>query len=435
MFEHIKTNRRGLIALGTALAAAVQHGWANLFGGARAAQFTAGRKGERIAPLFTSADDLRAVVDEYCVRNADTPLAPEQIETLAAGVVPQSWIARGSGEGKIGATRFGGAPDLPKGTPWPKRKALPERAKAAAEGRFPKPWVVRQLAEEVPFEFVAQIDLAEAARHPDHANGLPHAGRLLFFVDDAVLMDEPAAPADGCLVIHDTTPRDGLQRIAVPARFDEMEAWWRTPDPKHIARYEAMAKNLKAAGQADAAKTMQEAVRAASNPDTSARKPFVYPARAMKLVPLVVLPDKHAIEVDADAALKALAEDNVAGEHYSLLTSNDTGPFTTAPDDMRVSQPWLMREARRNRLMGPPQPEQSDPRFDCIPQAEKPAYPWNEDQLVAMTKKAAEWRLLLQVSAADLSQTKTEGTLYFMIRNDDLARADFSRCRVTYQQT
>lgn len=52
-----------------------------------------------------------------------------------------------------------------------------------------------------------------------------------------------------------------------------------------------------------------------------------------------------------------------------------------------------------------------------------------------MRKKVSEWRLLLQVSIADLSQEQTEGTVYFMIRGDDLARADFSRVTVSYQQT
>jgi uncharacterized protein YwqG len=100
-----------------------------------------------------------------------------------------------------------------------------------------------------------------------------------------------------------------------------------------------------------------------------------------------------------------------------------------------VTQSWLMREARRNRFLGPPAPEQSDPRFGAIPQSERPPYPWNDEQTAAMTRKAAEWLLLLQVSVADLSQQQTEGALYFMLRKDDLARADFSRAIVCRQQT
>lgn len=48
---------------------------------------------------------------------------------------------------------------------------------------------------------------------------------------------------------------------------------------------------------------------------------------------------------------------------------------------------------------------------------------------------AVAWRLLLQVSVADLTQKQTEGTIYFIIRNGDLARRDFSQVHAYYQQT
>ncbi len=36
---------------------------------------------------------------------------------------------------------------------------------------------------------------------------------------------------------------------------------------------------------------------------------------------------------------------------------------------------------------------------------------------------------------ADLAQVDTEGTVYFMIHNDDLAKRDFSRVVASHQQT
>lgn len=395
------------------------------------------RKGERIEPLFTSQADARRIIDGYCVADQDDPLEPTHVELLVARLMPQFWLgpSESDGEGSIGATRFGGAPDLPRGSGWPMRSALPEQATAAGAGPNPNTWIARLLGEEVPFEFVAQIDLEDAARHRPHAKGLPDSGRLLFFMDTAALLHATSATTGACRVLHDRTPRDGLVRLAVPRRFEDMEAWWRTPDPGEDAHFEAMARQLDASGATEAAAALREVAREAPDHASTATKPFVHPSRAMRLVALSVLPGRAALELDFDDQLRALAEDERTEPHYDLLTANDVGPFTADPDDVRVTQPWLTREARRNRLLGPPQPEQDDPRFATIGDAERPPYPWNGGQLAAMCGKAAEWRLLLQVSIADLSQRQTEGTVYFTIRVADLDRADFSRVAICYQQT
>jgi Domain of unknown function (DUF1963) len=371
-------------------------------------------KGERIAPLFLTREEAFSIIDEYCVEDWDEPLTNERVETIVASLVPQLWLAPAEGEGAFGATRLGGAPDMAIGRDWPLRAPQPERAAAAAAERFSSPWVVRQLREEVPFEFVGQIDLVKASGNGIHANGLPETGQLLFFLDMAVLMGTPDASVAGCLVIHDNTARENLERQPVPARFDDMERWWRTLDAEDL--------NDAAANETEES-------------DATQRKPFVYPPRAKVLVPILAPLDRLTIEFRANSGLQEIADDVEACEHYDLLTANDIGPFTTDPDNMRVSQPWLMREARRNRMLGLPQSEQDDPRFGCIAPEERPDYPWNDTQLAAMSEKAGQWRLLLQVSIADLSQQQTEGTVYFMIPADDLARADFSRCRVSYQQT
>ncbi len=98
-------------------------------------------------------------------------------------------------------------------------------------------------------------------------------------------------------------------------------------------------------------------------------------------------------------------------------------------------QAWALREARRQRFMGPPEPEQDDPRFDAVSKSDLPPYPWNDAQTQEAARKAGAWQMLLQVSMADLSQENTEGTVYFLIHKDDLAKQDFSHVTVIYQQT
>ena len=68
----------------------------------------------------------------------------------------------------IGNSKFGGAPDLPRGTPWP---------------MFDGPGGERQ-----PLQFCAQIDLGAAAAAAPGPLGLPAEGQLSFFAD---------VPADG----------------------------------------------------------------------------------------------------------------------------------------------------------------------------------------------------------------------------------------------
>ena len=237
------------------------------------------------------------------------------------------------------------------------------------------------------------------------------------------------------IVIYDASRVDGLERLAIPALFTEMEAWWREPDPKQIEHFKTMARDLDAAGQKSAANAMRAAARTSETPDPTLKKPFLYPARAKQLMPIWVLPKQNTVELTLDDALTAFANDDQTSEHYSLLTSNDIGPFTTDRTNMRRTQDWLTLEARRTRLLGPPEPEQDDPRYTALPVHELPPYPWNPADIAEAARKAEAWQLLLQVSIADLSQAQTEGTVYFMILKSDLANRDFSRVVAAYQQT
>ncbi len=389
--------------------------------------------GDRIEPLFLSADDARAVMRDHCMEGTDQPISAKHVELIISRLRPQAWIARRSDGGGPGETRFGGAPDLPNVMAWPIRPVPPDVAEKSKQWALHHAWIVTQLQHALPFEFIGQIDLQDAAQFLEPTEGLPATGRLLFFWDGSVGLLESGSAA--CHVIYDDTPVENLVRAPIPAKFAEMAAWWREPDPKSTAHFEKMARTLEAADQKAAAEAMRNVAKKSEAPGPDSTKPFVYPARAMRLVPLLVLPSQNSIELTLDVELTAFANGDDTSEQYSVLTSNDMGPFTADRSNMRRTQEYVSSEARRMRLMGPPHPEQDDPRFDALPRSELPPYPWNDAQIAETSRKAADWLLLLQVSIADLTQLDTEGTVYFMVHKDDLAKRDFARVVASYQQT
>jgi Domain of unknown function (DUF1963) len=392
------------------------------------------RPGNRVEPLFLSEADARQVMRDYCRRGVDHPMTAKQVDFLLSRLTPQIWTAdRRDGVGGPGETRLGGAPDLSRGSAWPIRPVPADADKKAQQWKEHHGWAARQITQKVPFEFIAQIDLIEAARHSVHSQGLPTSGRLLFFWDGAAGILESGAHT--CLVIHDETPVAHLARLPIPDKFAEMEAWWRDANLGTTFDQEGTIRMLEAAGLTEAAQIIKDMPKPGQQPDPNLKKPFVYPARAMKLEPLWVLPRQNALELKQDKELTAFADGDETREHYSLLTGNDVGPFTSDRSNMRRTQNWLTLEARRTRLMGPAHPVQDDPRYSVLSETELPPYPWNSANIAEAARKAEAWQTLLQVSVADLAQLQTEGTVYFMIRKDDLAKRDFSQVVASYQQT
>lgn len=90
----------------------------------------------------------------------------------------------------LGASRFGGLPDLPPGVEWPKR-------------------------QKVPMEFVAQIRLADIAAH-DPENTLPHTGTLLFFYNSQWDSYDMEDDFDTCRVIFGECADADLVRTPAP---------------------------------------------------------------------------------------------------------------------------------------------------------------------------------------------------------------------------
>jgi uncharacterized protein YwqG len=392
----------------------------------------------RRTPMFSDEADARAVIKRYCVDEADDPVKPADIEFLISRLRPQLWIeAQPSTGAPEFRTCFGGAPDLAEGTAWPIRTVS---SMGEFVGDLLKTFGRRvnfadYMKRDVPFEFIAQIDLQEAAKLARFAEGLPTTGRLLFFWDDIVGIY--AGGAHACRVIHDETPVDRLAEAKVPAMFDELEQAWRTAGQEEAQQYnESVAKSFpqseefmrelgldEEAIQA-AKKSLENSASASPQDDATQKKPFVYPRRAMRLTPTFQLPDTLSAEGATDTDLTRFREQPGGDTCYSVITSLDDGPLRGAD--------YLDVEARRNRLLGLPIPEQDDPRFAMISRKGKLDQPFTREE---MAEAGNMWRLLLQVSMADLAQQEREGTVYFLIRKDDLARRDFSGVHAYYQQT
>jgi len=342
--------------------------------------------------MFRDIDDARAVIRTIAVDEADTPLSDGQQKLLLDRLIAQFWITPSDEPARPGATRFGGAPDVPAAASWPMRPVPSELAKPEPDldGYFKIDmkhfeWIANHVVRKLPFEFLAQIDLQEAAKYPSAAHGLPDKGRLLFFWDGVVgtLKSGPEA----CHVLWDNAETSSLIRLGVPQLLHELEAAY-DPDGRH-------------------------------------KKPYVWPERPMRLMPMVHLPHRSSADLVADAALAAIADDKRFEESYALLTAMDEGQFSADG-----------RNARRQRFMGSPDPEQDDPRFDAIVAGGFAPPPWKGAQLSDAARAALDWQLLLQADLGDLSQDRlTEGTVYFLIRRDDLTRRDFSRVHAIYQQT
>jgi uncharacterized protein YwqG len=327
---------------------------------------------------------------------------PKTAEIIAGALVPAIVFKR-LAEGETaapGATRIGGIPDLPKAASWPVRP-VPANAEEiiARGGRNHAPHIRKHLERELPFEFVAQVDLAEAARLGPAAACLPQEGRLLFFYDGAVAPWHNGPEA--CRVIWDRTPIAEL-----------------VPKPRPEA--------LAALGEEYAKEWNETAAKkgwALASPDDV---PYWGPAQPARLEIRQRLPHTHSVEMQENAELSAaLKHEDAADAYYELF-----------------SVYWDKKgdEPTRQQLLGPPLPEQDDPRYDAVTVTEFRAQHLSREERQknwpAIAKAAADWRLLLQLDLnAYLRQEFVEGTVYFLIHRADLAARAFDKAVAVYQQT
>jgi uncharacterized protein YwqG len=149
--------------------------------------------------------DETAIRDLFAERLVDRGLGEETARTIAAQLKPCVLLKLTYGwrpwRGKPGASRFGGAPDVPPNFEWP-RSAYQERWGTRPNG---EPY---QLREEggTPLTFVAQLNLAELHPHLPDTTLLPSRGLLSLFFDrrEMPLGDDPDDPSGWRLFYFDT---------------------------------------------------------------------------------------------------------------------------------------------------------------------------------------------------------------------------------------
>jgi len=301
---------------------------------------------------MTAKQDLIAQIAEH--------FPASSVELLSAAVVASIGFEPIQGEGALGDTRIGGSPDLNPSVEWPVRPAGDPDGRVAAGGSAHALHIEKHLSQALPYPFIAQIDLAEAAALGDIASDLPSEGRLLFFYDyqTGPWGDGPASAR----VIWDRSACETLVRSELPTEFLGL------------------------------AKEEEQEFRDALSayPDLKG-EPFqtTYwgPAKPQRLVVEWSLPNAFAYEVRQNETLSAelFPEDQSLEEDDALYDSYiDFEPTSESADDERFG--YLS-----HKLLGLPD--------------------------------------------ADWQQARAEGTIYFLIRNDDLRDRHFDRVFAVYQQT
>lgn len=330
-----------------------------------------------------------------------------QVEIVAAALVPAITFAPADAPAP-GGTRFGGAPDAPAGFAWPRPEAPADPEEIANRAHPDTAAEMRaHFAADMPFAFFAQIDLAEAARLGDIAAALPAEGRLLFFYDLATgPWDTGTRTAK---VIWDRTPVEELQPTPIPDALQDAAARAKAETARLAAEYKL------------------------EPDDESAGTTYGGPPVAYTLKTSYILPEPYALEIKAlpDIAAVARGESNapdkvdIYDSYMAALEEIDQGRDEAKP---------------LHQLLGAPRPEQDDPRYDAVVVAEWGQQYISSEEWAArreeVFRKAEDWALLLQVYIADWMRAQfTEGTVYFVIRKEDLAARRFDRVVGVYQQT
>lgn len=125
--------------------------------------------------MFDTVSDARLELAAY--------LNGSRLDAVIAGLIPTLVFRPDTTDtDRVGRTRFGGAPDLPPGSIWPRPPAPADVEAIATRGSAEAAEDMRRhFATGLPYAFIAQIDLAEAAILSPATGVLPTEGLLLFF--------------------------------------------------------------------------------------------------------------------------------------------------------------------------------------------------------------------------------------------------------------
>ncbi|KIP98081.1 hypothetical protein RU07_22865 [Agrobacterium tumefaciens] len=331
--------------------------------------------------------------------------APNTVE-IVAGALGSVMVFSAKSDDNLGGSRIGGTPDLPKVIEWPRRPVpdnIDEIAKRAGE---PFDANLRQhLAAGLPYAFIAQINLMEAASLGDVAKPLPDAGRLLFFYD--LIAGPFDTGVQSAKVIWDRSPAEALAHAAMPDSLVTAASAYRTMIDDTNRQY-----------------GIQPDARPAGAPLPGT--PYGGPVRSMALKVALQLPSFSSLEFEASGQL-------VTTYSADRAVIGGAQAFSQAYDD--VSQ----GAEQKSLLLGAPAPEQDDPRYDAVVVSDYNAQSlfgadWTKNRDRVM-EKAKDWLLLLQMDVPGWMQDSSEGTVYFLIREKDLQDRAFERVIAVYQQT
>lgn len=337
-------------------------------------------------------------------REAIGAMMPDHFTDLVMGVAYAALVMQPVEGGMAkGASHFGGTPNMNPAIAWPVRAPVssPPENVAAIANENGIDLVVAQ-----PLPFLAQIDLAEAAREGALPDDLPREGRLLVFYD--LILGPSRLPQDAGRLVYDASP------VSPPAR--------------------AIPPGLQAAS--DAARAAFEAQRPAMEEmfrdmglgpyDEAFVDSFILGRRPARLTEMLVLPDPYA--------------------QRSLLTDEFRVAFD-APDDNEEGLAFhyeeLMYEVgsalQLTLVGGEPVPVQSDPRIDAAVaiDLEEPFLSSDTpaEVIARMEERAADFVQVAQIDLATLFEAPTEGTVYVLMDKDALSAGAFTEALFVYQQT
>ena len=327
---------------------------------------------------FRTLDDLAASLDRSGVPDAVSDALVKLAKPCAA--LPSK--AAADPEIPVGASKMGGAPDLPPATSWPTRSptsaaddelaALRDVNEEHQSDHF-KEEIARKealAAREAPLAFMLQLDLAACAATGPLDPDIPRTGRLLLFYD---LVFRPSYG-------HDAEGRALFQVLHVPAG--------------------AM---LERRAPPDLGFPLDE--------DDPALRNMLPPAR---LTPVFTwtLPDGSSPPI------------------FGRYGGGKPVPH----------QRWLDKSPTHldavNRLGGWPENVQYDAVIDVAAHDAGMELPRGSAFLPAvkaLEPRIAQWVLLLQVGDYDNTVEDFNGVYYVWIRRDHLRAGDFSQARMVYQ--
>ena len=316
--------------------------------------------------MFDHPDEVRRAIQPF--------FAPETVECVADALV-LAIVLHPTSSDRVGGTRMGGTPDVPKDFVWPRPVPPDDPEEIASRGNENAARGMREhMALGLPYAFIAQIDLAEAAALGAVASPLPGDGKLLFFYDFGVGPSEPGSRV--ARVIWEKSPRPSLVTSEMPTDLAASAA-------RDCCFYSA-------------------------------------PRRPKTLRSTLRLPDISSMEFDY---LKSILDlDKVGMAEWMDFASRYQKALEVCHDDHSLES-W-----RQQQLLGSPIPWSNDPREDW-------AYERGIRRPEETVREAREWQLLFQLGVADWRQESAEGSVYFLILREDLKTRRFDKVVACYQQS